>query len=117
MAGRADLSGAEQIGDWAARGRYVYAALRETAVRSQAPLIASQQLGAVAGRISAFQPLWIVNAVVVHGDRQAWRRWRSSPASPGAAGGQGRTRFGSAYGSTCCAARRAGRAGCAGDGM
>ena len=71
MADRADLSGADRIADWAERGRYVYEALRKTAARSQAPLAARQRFGAIAGQVSEFEPFWIVNAVVVHGNRQA----------------------------------------------
>ena len=71
MADQADLSGAEQIADWNERGRYVYERLRGTAVRSQAPLLVAHQRAAIPGRISELQPLWIVNAVVAHGDRRA----------------------------------------------
>ena len=71
MADQADLSGAAQITDWDARGRYVYETLRGTALRSQAPLLVAHQRAAIPGRISELQPLWIVNAVVVHGDRRA----------------------------------------------
>jgi len=68
---QADLSGAEQIADWNARGRYVYERLRRTALRSQAPLLVANRAAAIPGQISEVQPLWIVNAVVAHGDRRA----------------------------------------------
>ena len=71
MDDQADLSGAEQIADWNARGRYVYEQLRRTAVRSQAPLLVANRAAAIPGQISEVQPLWIVNAVVAHGDRRA----------------------------------------------
>jgi hypothetical protein len=39
MAEKADLAPAYQMADWSERGRYVYDALRETAARTQAPVI------------------------------------------------------------------------------
>ena len=45
--------------------------LRRTAVRSQAPLLVANRAAAIPGQISEVQPLWIVNAVVAHGDRRA----------------------------------------------
>ncbi|MFO7698783.1 MAG: S8 family serine peptidase, partial [Anaerolineae bacterium] len=43
MAEKADLSAANGIADWSARGHYVYDTLREVAARSQAPVIAYAQ--------------------------------------------------------------------------
>jgi len=59
---QADLSAAYALGDWAARGRYVYQTLTDWATVSQQNL--RQQLAA---RGLAYRPLWIVNALVVHG--------------------------------------------------
>ena len=71
MAEQADLSGAEKISDWNDRGRYVYDMLRKTAARAQAPLLVANRAAAIPGQISEIQPLWIVNAVVAHGDLRA----------------------------------------------
>lgn len=57
-----DLSAARQIRDWDARGRYVYQTLQAHAERSQKAL--REELHA---RGLRFQPLWIVNAVLVEG--------------------------------------------------
>jgi subtilisin family serine protease len=57
---QADLSGAKNIKDWNARGRYVYDQLRQTADRSQ---------GGLRSRLSSlrldYRPFWIINAVRV----------------------------------------------------
>ena len=68
---QADLSGAENIADWKERGRYVYNQLHAAAQESQTRLQALEASDAVPGRISGFKPLWIANAIVVRGDRQA----------------------------------------------
>lgn len=59
---QADLSTAYQIRDWSARGEYVYRTLQAHAARTQAGMLA-----ALAARGLRVRPLWIVNAVVVHG--------------------------------------------------
>jgi subtilisin family serine protease len=59
---QADLSAAYALGDWSARGGYVYQTLTDWAASSQQNL--RQQLTA---RGLAYRPLWIVNAVLVHG--------------------------------------------------
>jgi len=60
---QADLSQAARLATKAARGQFVYQALRATAQRSQAPVIAAlQQMGV------AYRPYWIVNALWVRGD-------------------------------------------------
>jgi subtilisin family serine protease len=59
---QADLSAAYTIGDWAARGEYVYRTLADWATSQQRDL--RQQLG---GRGLTYQPFWAVNAVLVHG--------------------------------------------------
>jgi subtilisin family serine protease len=65
--GRADLSEAQEIKDWADRGTYVYDRLTQTAKASQADLLES--LGAQGVEFESF---WITNAVLVRGgDRQA----------------------------------------------
>src|SRR5262249_50803698 len=62
MRDQADLSAAYQISDWAERGRYVYQTLVDHAARSQHDL-----RGQLAARGLRAQPLWIVNAILVHG--------------------------------------------------
>jgi len=59
---QADLSAAYQFSDWDARGAYVYQTLRDHAERSQRGLRA-----ALDARGLSYRPLWIVNAVQVHG--------------------------------------------------
>jgi hypothetical protein len=68
---QADLSAADLIDDWQAKGRFVFDALTGTANRSQAALLDAYSRRSLAGEISYFQPYWIVNAIVVQGDRQA----------------------------------------------
>jgi subtilisin family serine protease len=62
MREQADLSAANQIDDWAERGRYVYQQLVEQATRSQREL-----RGQLAARGLRSRPFWIVNAIMVHG--------------------------------------------------
>jgi hypothetical protein len=62
MRDQADLGAASQISDWAERGRYVYHTLVDYAAYSQRDL--RSQLTA---RGLAAHPLWIVNAILVHG--------------------------------------------------
>src|SRR6266498_3310732 len=62
MRDQADLSAASQINGWAERGRYVYQTLVDHAARSQRDL-----RGQLASRGLAAHPLWIVNAILVHG--------------------------------------------------
>ncbi len=59
---QADLSAASQINGWAERGRYVYQTLVDHAARSQHDL-----RGQLAARGLMAHPLWIVNAIQVHG--------------------------------------------------
>lgn len=66
---QADLSAAPAIRDWQARGRYVVDRLTATAAGSQNKLQARR--AALSGQIAAWQPLWIVNAVVVTADADA----------------------------------------------
>ncbi len=63
LADQADLSAAAAVLDWNARGEAVYNTLRQHALLSQADLLS--QLTA-----QGYQPrsLWIVNAIVVHGN-------------------------------------------------
>jgi hypothetical protein len=58
----ADLSAASQISDWVERGRFVYQTLVDHAARSQHEL-----RGQLAARGLSARPLWIVNAILVHG--------------------------------------------------
>jgi len=68
---QADLSEAENIRDWAERGRFVYDRLRNTATRSQLTVQAQHTLEMIPGRVTEYQPFWIANVVVVRGDREA----------------------------------------------
>ncbi|MEI7771441.1 MAG: S8 family serine peptidase [Chloroflexales bacterium] len=63
LADQADLSAAYAISDWDRRGQYVYQTLRDHAARSQADLRAFLDR-----RGLRYTPLWIVNALAVHGD-------------------------------------------------
>lgn len=60
---QADLSAAETISDWNARGEYVYSTLTQWAETHQADLRRELRR-----RGLPFQPFWIVNAVLVHGN-------------------------------------------------
>ena len=62
MRDQADLSAASQISGWAERGRYVYQTLVDHAARSQHDVRAQ-----LAARGLPAHPLWIVNAILVHG--------------------------------------------------
>ena len=62
MRDQADLSAAVQISGWIERGRYVYQTLVDHAARSQRDL-----RGQLAARGLPAHPLWIVNAILVHG--------------------------------------------------
>jgi subtilisin family serine protease len=62
MRDQADLSAASQISSWAERGRYVYQTLVDHAARSQHDLRSQ-----LAARGLSAHPLWIVNAIRVHG--------------------------------------------------
>ena len=63
---RADLSGADEIGDWEDRGQYVYDRLTATAKKSQADLLAELRSSRV-----DHQSFWISNQVLVRGGDQA----------------------------------------------
>lgn len=60
---QSDLSGAAALETRAAKGRYVYEQLNQTAQRTQAPLLRRLQAAGV-----AFRPYWIANLVWVRGD-------------------------------------------------
>jgi len=63
LAEQADLSGAASLTTRAAKGRYVYEQLSQTAQRTQAPLLRRLQAAGV-----AFRPYWIANLIWVRGD-------------------------------------------------
>lgn len=71
---QADLSGAAALPNREARLRYVYDRLRETARRTQAPLLAELDAAGV-----AYQFFYIVNAVVTKGDRALVARLAARP--------------------------------------
>jgi hypothetical protein len=53
---------------WAARGQYVYNQLLTTATASQEPILTYLEEQQAAGRVDDYQPLWIINAIVVTSD-------------------------------------------------
>src|SRR5687767_13520821 len=57
---QADLSPAFAMRDWDARGQFVYERLRETAVRTQAPV-----RSALADHGAAHRGFWLVNAIKI----------------------------------------------------
>ncbi len=63
---QADLSAAYSMSDWDARGQAVLSALQATANRSQAGLRAALDSGGI-----TYQPLYIINAVIVKGGNLA----------------------------------------------
>ena len=65
---QADLSAADRIGDWTARGEYVYETLWGTAQQSQAQLTAYLNHRRRAGGVSSLQSYYIVNAILVTAD-------------------------------------------------
>jgi subtilisin family serine protease len=71
MGAQADLSFAERIDDWNARGWAVYNALRETADASQARVLSTLNAQRALGNATKFTGYWIVNVVTVHGNRDA----------------------------------------------
>jgi subtilisin family serine protease len=80
LADQADLSAAATIPDWNARGAAVVQTLTEHAARTQQPLVEALQ-----ARGNQPRSFWIVNALLVHGDR-ALAQWLSSQASVGLVG-------------------------------
>jgi len=77
---KADLGPAVQISDQPARTQAVTSALRETAHRSQAPLITLLQQMQGAGQVKRFQSFFSVNALGVVGTREAVAVLAAHPA-------------------------------------
>ena len=63
---QADLSAADGITDWGARGQFVYDTLLETARTSQADLLRILKDQQVAGNVVNFQSYFIANAILVN---------------------------------------------------
>lgn len=63
LSDQADLSAAYQIEDWGERGWFVYQTLTEHARQSQQDMRAWLD-----ARGTSYQPLWITNALIVHGN-------------------------------------------------
>ncbi len=76
---QADLRAPAALPDWTARGRAVYQALRTTAARTQAPLLAQLQRFEAAGQVAAVQPLWIVNAIALRAGDAVLRTLAAHP--------------------------------------
>jgi uncharacterized repeat protein (TIGR01451 family) len=74
LAEQADLSAAARLPSREARLRYVYNTLRETAVRTQAPLRAELDAAVV-----AYRSFYIANVLVVKGDRTLVTRLAARP--------------------------------------
>jgi subtilisin family serine protease len=53
---------------WAAKGQFVYNRLRATATAAQAPILSYLEAQQAAGHVDSYQPLWIINAIVVNSD-------------------------------------------------
>ncbi len=68
---QADLQAPDQTASLVERRRAVVSALQATAQQSQAGLVTYLQQAQTTGQVQAYQPLWITNAVVVTGDRDA----------------------------------------------
>src|SRR6266852_1329875 len=69
MKEKADLNAARLITDWSRRGYAVYYALRDTAERTQAPVIERVNQKMVEGKIRAdMASYWICNCLGVTGD-------------------------------------------------
>jgi len=74
LAGQADLSPAAALSTREARLRYVYDALREAALRAQAPLRAALDDAGV-----DYRPFYVANVLVVRGDRALVARLAARP--------------------------------------
>ena len=70
---QADLAPAYAIRDWDERGWFVYNTLREVAGRTQPAVLQALDTLQTAGHVTAVQPYWIVNLVVVHAHPVAFR--------------------------------------------
>lgn len=70
LAAQADLAPARALSGQAARGAWVYAALRQTAQTTQADLVTYLDKQRVGGHVRDYRSLWIVNAVVVTADAE-----------------------------------------------
>ena len=71
---QADLSGAERLSSKEAKGRCVFDALRATAHRSQAPLVAYLRARGI-----PYQAFYLVNVLLVRGDRDLLRELAARP--------------------------------------
>ncbi|MEA3337546.1 MAG: S8 family serine peptidase [Chloroflexota bacterium] len=71
MKDQADLSFADQIDDWQAKGRWVQGQLQTTADSSQSELAQVLTRERSTGHIDQWQRFWIVNTLWVEGDRYA----------------------------------------------
>jgi subtilisin family serine protease len=69
MDAQADLSFAESMDDWDARGWAVYDALRATADASQARVVDTLARQQTEGHVTRYRSYWIVNVLIMRGDR------------------------------------------------
>ncbi len=79
LAEQPDLSAANAITDWKAKGRWVTETLQRTAKRTQQPVTKSLESHKLSAHVDRWQPFWIVNTVAVHGDAVAVRTLAAQP--------------------------------------
>lgn len=79
LADQPDLSAADGITDWQAKGRWVMETLQRTAKRAQQPVMKSLKSHKLSAHVDRWQPFWIVNAIAVHGDAVAARTLAVQP--------------------------------------
>lgn len=81
LAAAADLSGADSIRDWAARGQFVVEALQRVARTTQAPLLERLAVLVRTRDAAEYTPYYVLNAVFVRGG--TLRAFQSIAALPG----------------------------------
>jgi subtilisin family serine protease len=79
LAEQADLSAANKIEDWNARGWAVYDALNSTAERTQPAVLARISTFEASGQASQVKSFWIVNLVSLHADEAAIQALAAMP--------------------------------------
>jgi subtilisin family serine protease len=76
---QADLSAANAIEDWNARGWAVYNALNATAERTQPAVMATLRNFEASGQASAIKSFWIVNLISLHADQSTIQALAAMP--------------------------------------
>ncbi|MEI7769670.1 MAG: kelch repeat-containing protein [Chloroflexales bacterium] len=75
----ADLQSADQISDWRERGRFVVQRLQAVAAASQNEVLPFLESQRQAGAVSAYWPLYSLNAIIVRGDAETLRSLLGRP--------------------------------------